>query len=84
MKVRQVSPVPHSLVGHKGQVIATYDPVAFLDTRVQDLGGRAAAQATRGSVYNRTDQRLEIAVAIVVFLATFSLVALLSLKLQYP
>jgi hypothetical protein len=81
MKVRQAPPVPRSLVILKGQAVATYDAVAFLDTRAQDLGGRVADPATLGVVHKREDQRLEIAVAIAVILASLSFVVLLSLKL---
>ena len=82
MKVRQVSPIPGSLVRVKGHAVATDDAVAFLDTRAQDLGGRTAA--ARGPVCNRENQRVEIAVAIAIILALLSVIVLLSLKQVYP
>lgn len=82
MKVRQVPPTPCSLVRIKGRTVATYDVVAFLDIRAQDLGGRTASSA-RGSICNRRAQRVETAVAITVILATLSLIVLLSLKQVY-
>lgn len=82
MKVRQVSPMPCSLVRVKGQAIATFDAVAFLNTRAQDLGGRTVPIA-RGPICNRVEQRVEIAVAIAVILALLSLIVLVSLKHLY-
>ena len=84
MKLPQVSPIPRSLVRLKGQAIATYDVVAFLDTRAKDLGGRAAAPVTPGPVCKREDQLADIAVAIVSILAVLGFTVVLSLKVLHP
>ena len=83
MQVRQVSPIPRSLVTFKGKAVATYDAVAFLDPRAVDLGGRVAEATTLEFAHKRGDQCLEIAVAIAVILATFGAIVILSLKLTY-
>jgi hypothetical protein len=82
VKVQQASPIACSLVRVKGQAIATYDVVAFLDARTQDLGGRTVPVG-HGPVCNRVEQLVEIGVAIAVILALPSLVVLVSVKQLY-
>lgn len=83
MILRQVSQIPHSLVCIKGQSIATYDTVAFLNTRAQDLGGRKTAAPTRGHFDEKETCHLEIAIAIGFLLASLSFIVFLLMKLLY-
>jgi hypothetical protein len=82
--MNHVSPAPRSLVRIANRTFATYDAAAFLDTRVPDVGGRAASPYTRERVCRGDDRRAAIAVAILAILATLSLIAVLSLKVLHP
>jgi hypothetical protein len=84
VNMNHVSPAPRSLVRIANRTFAMYDAAVFFDTRVPDVGGRAALPDGRERVCRREDQRVVIAVAILAILATLSLMALLSLKVLHP